>query len=194
MPHTIYGWWVAGLWLAWLGYWVFAARNVKHTRRRESLPSRLAHHVPLLLGAALLGFSDLPPHWLNERFLPRSWTVYWIGVMLLAAGLAFAVWARVHLGRNWSGAVTLKHDHELVRSGPYRLVRHPIYTGMLLAILATAIVIGQWRGLIAFVLITGALLIKLRTEERFMNETFGSEYARYRSDVPALIPRLRARS
>jgi protein-S-isoprenylcysteine O-methyltransferase Ste14 len=190
MPNAIHGWPVAGLWLAWLGYWVIAARNVKDERRRETLSSRLTHQVPLLIGAVLLGVSNLPLPWLNERFLPRSWAAYWIGLVLLAAGLAFAAWARVHLGRNWSSAVTLKQDHELVRSGPYGLVRHPIYTGLLLAILATAILVGEWRGLIAVALMTVSLLIKLRMEERFMDETFGADYGRYRRDVPALIPRL----
>ena len=82
-----------------------------------------------------------------------------------------------------------RQGHELIRTGPYRLARHPIYSGLLLAILGTAVAIGEWRSLIAFALITGSLLIKLRTEERFMDETFGDEYARYRRDVPALIPR-----
>ena len=107
---------------------------------------------------------------------------------MLAAGIAFAVWARHYLGRNWSGTVTVKQDHELIRSGPYRLVRHPIYTGLLLAILGTAVAFGEWRGLLAFALLTGSLLLKLRVEERFMGESFPNEYARYRAEVPALIP------
>jgi protein-S-isoprenylcysteine O-methyltransferase Ste14 len=113
---------------------------------------------------------------------------YWLGLIMLAAGIAFAVWARHDLGRNWSGTVTVKQNHELIRSGPYRLVRHPIYTGLLLAILGTAIAFGEWRGLLAFGLLTGSLLLKLRIEERFMSESFPKEYARYRAEVPALIP------
>ena len=107
---------------------------------------------------------------------------------MLAAGLGFAVWARRCLGRNWSGIVTVKQGHELIRSGPYALVRHPIYTGLLLAILGTASAIGEWRGLIAFVLITAGFVLKLRIEEDFISETFGEQYARYRAEVPALIP------
>ena len=82
---------------------------------------------------------------------------YWLGLIMVAAGIAFAVWARHYLGRNWSGTVTVKQDHELIRSGPYRLVRHPIYTGLLLAILGTAVAFGEWRGLLAFALLTGSL-------------------------------------
>lgn len=71
--------------------------------------------------------------------------LYWLGLLMVICGLAFAVWARIHLGRNWSGTVTVKEDHELIRSGPYGIVRHPIYTGLLLAIAGTAIVFGEWR-------------------------------------------------
>jgi protein-S-isoprenylcysteine O-methyltransferase Ste14 len=108
--------------------------------------------------------------------------------VMLATGLALAVWARRHLGRNWSGIVTVKQDHELIRSGPYGLVRHPIYTGLLLAILGTAGAIGEWRGLFAFALITVGFVLKFKMEERFMSETFGEQYARYRAEVRSLIP------
>ena len=84
--------------------------------------------------------------------------------------------------------VTVKHDHELVRSGPYALVRHPIYSGVLLALIGTTLAIGRWRGLPGLALIAAALLCKLTIEERFMSEQFGEAYARYRAEVPALIP------
>ena len=117
--------------------------------------------------------------------------VYWLGLLMVIAGLAFAVWARAHLGRNWSGTVTVKENHELVRSGPYGIVRHPIYTGLLLAILGTAIVVGEWRGLLALCFLTITFLLKLRREERFMEESFPDTYPSYRAQVPALIPLLR---
>jgi protein-S-isoprenylcysteine O-methyltransferase Ste14 len=176
------------LWLAWLAYWLLAALNVKRTQRRERFASLLLNRAPLVIGAFLLAFERQPLPWLSARFLPRSMAFYWIGLLMLATGLGFAVWARRYLGRNWSGIVTVKQDHELIRSGPYALVRHPIYTGLLLAMLGTAVAIGEWRGLIAFALITAGFVVKLRTEERFMSETFGEQYARYRAEVPALIP------
>jgi protein-S-isoprenylcysteine O-methyltransferase Ste14 len=178
----------AVFWLAWLAYWIIAARNVKATRRRESPVSRLVTVVPTVSAAALLVFRGQPLHWLNARFLPQTVAVYWLGLLMTVLGLAFAVWARVHLGRNWSGTVTVKEDHELIRTGPYGLVRHPIYTGLLLAILGTAVAFGAWRGLLAFGFLTVAFLFKLRREERFMNESFPSDYPRYRAAVPALIP------
>jgi protein-S-isoprenylcysteine O-methyltransferase Ste14 len=178
----------AVLWLAWLAYWMVAARTVKTTQRREPYATRLAHIVLIGLAATLLAFHGQPLPWLDARFLPPTMPTYWLGLLMVGAGLAFAVWARIHLGRNGSGTVTIKEDHELIRSGPYGIVRHPIYTGLLFAILGTAVAFGEWRGLLAFGLLTCALLLKVRMEERFMGETFPHEYPRYRSEVPALIP------
>ena len=113
---------------------------------------------------------------------------------MVAGGLGISIWARRVLGRNWSGIVTVKQDHELIRTGPYRYVRHPIYTGLLLAILGTALIFGEWRGLIAFVIFTAAIMLKVRTEERFMDESFPEQYARYRAEVPALLPFLPQRT
>ena len=178
----------AVLWLGWLGYWMVAARNVKATRRSEPYASRISRVVLILLAAALMAFHRQPFAWLGSRFLPGVAAVYWVGLLVTAAGIAFSIWARVNLGRNWSGLVTVKDDHELIRSGPYGLVRHPIYTGLLLSVLGTAVAFGEWRGSIAFALLTVSFVIKLRVEERFMSETFGEQYQRYRAKVPALIP------
>jgi len=177
----------AVLWLSWLGYWIVAARNVKATRRRETYASRLGQ-VALILLAAVLLVRHQPLGWLNQRFLPETVAVYWIGLVMAITGLGFAVWARVHLGSNWSARVTVKENHELIRSGPYGVVRHPIYAGLLLAILGTAISFGEWRGLLAFTFLTVSLVLKLKIEERFMAETFPDQYPRYRAEVPMLIP------
>jgi protein-S-isoprenylcysteine O-methyltransferase Ste14 len=178
---------IPGLWLAWVGYWMAAAGGVKYDRRRETPASRLAHLVPLGLAIVLLA---APPHagWAGARFLPRAWAFYWLGVAFTAAGLGFACWARVHIGRNWSAVVTVKHDHELVQSGPYRLVRHPIYTGLLLAFFGTAIARGEWLSLLAVALVLVAFLRKIRLEEQWMAEQFPRDYPRYRATVAALIP------
>jgi protein-S-isoprenylcysteine O-methyltransferase Ste14 len=180
---------IPALWLAWLIYWRISASGVKAVQRRESPASRAAHIVPLVIGAILLWMRDIPGGGiLFERFLPRSYTTYWTGTALLILGLAFSVWARIHLGRNWSGTVTVKQEHELVRGGPYARVRHPIYTGLLLAFIGTAIARGEWRGVLAVLIIFAALWRKLRLEERYMIETFGDEYRRYRERSAALIP------
>jgi len=181
------------LWVAWALYWSLAARSARPTRRRESLGSRLAHLVPLTVGGMLLAGRALPWAALSRRLWPPSPLPDWFGVALLAGGLAFAVWARVHLGSNWSGSVTVKEGHELVRSGPYAYVRHPIYTGLLAAVLGTAIASGTVRAALAFAIIAAALARKSRTEEAFMRATFPGEYERYSAAVPALIPFARLR-
>jgi protein-S-isoprenylcysteine O-methyltransferase Ste14 len=104
------------------------------------------------------------------------------------AGVAFAIWARVTLGRNWSGTVTIKQDHELIRTGPYALVRHPIYTGIMFAVLGTAIFDGEIRSIILIVATFSLLIHKMRMEEQFMTEQFGSGYTNYRQNTKALVP------
>lgn len=176
------------LWFAWAVYWMVSSIRIKAAVRRESTASRLAHVVPLVVGGVLIGWRDMPWGALNLRLWPHSLLAYGIGLALLVAGLAFAVWARVHLGRNWSGSVTVKEGHELIRSGPYAYVRHPIYTGLITAVLGTAIISGTLRAALGLVIITVSLLRKLRTEEAFMRDTFPGEYQRYCAQVPALLP------
>jgi protein-S-isoprenylcysteine O-methyltransferase Ste14 len=189
--YALHRYLILGLWLVWLLYWRISAADLKHESRHESPWSRAAHLVPLLIAAILLAIRGYPGDgWLFQRFLPYSSLDFWLGALLTAIGVAFACWARAHLGRNWSATVSVKQDHELIRTGPYALVRHPIYTGMLLAILGTAITIGQWRAVLALLVAFASLWRKLRLEERYMSETFGEEYQRYRAHTKALIPYL----
>jgi protein-S-isoprenylcysteine O-methyltransferase Ste14 len=183
-----YGPLVGTIWIGWNIYWFVAARDAKPNRRRESRLSRAAHIAPLGTAILLIALPDRLGGWFDARILPRGPATYWIGVALLIAGLGFSVWARRRLGRNWSGTVTLKENHELIRTGPYRWVRHPIYTGLLLAFLGTAVAQGEWRGVVAIILVAIAFLLKIRTEEGWMTETFGDDYRRYKAEVRALIP------
>lgn len=176
------------LWLSWVGYWWAASFNVKTTARHEPLESRLSHVVPLMLAVFLLWLPDSPIQVLGERFLPVAVWPFWVGAVLTLAGLLFTVWARVHLGRNWSGMITVKQDHALITSGPYRFVRHPIYSGLLLALIGFALARGEWRGVVAVGLAFWAFWRKLRIEERWMREQFGVAYDEYSRRVPALIP------
>jgi protein-S-isoprenylcysteine O-methyltransferase Ste14 len=176
------------LWLLWLLYWGVTASRVKTAIRSESLLAQASHNLPILLVFVLLALPAFPGDFLGGRMLPRTAATYWSGVAMLALGLGFAVWARVHLGRNWSNTVTLKRDHDLVRGGPYRLARHPIYTGALVAVLGTAIARGEWRGLLASAIVFAALWRKLGIEEKLLEEVFGDKYRSYRREVRALIP------
>jgi protein-S-isoprenylcysteine O-methyltransferase Ste14 len=190
---SLFGRLFAAIWLAWLAYWIVSARSVKPAQRRESVASRLAHVLPLLVAALLLGWGRVPPgwlSWLSGRWLPAS--VIWpsAGAAITVLGLALTVWARQGLGTNWSATVAVKQDHELVLTGPYRHVRHPIYGGLLLAFAGAALARGEWRGILALPIAWLALRRKWRLEERFMRETFGTAYSEYAARTPAVIPRL----
>ena len=184
----IHRWLFPALWAAWAFYWWWTAVDVKETARREPFFSRVLHLGPMLVAAAILWSPRLNMLGLDARFMPWAPWEFWVGVIVTLAGLAFAVWARRHIGRNWSAIVTLKQDHELVTSGPYALVRHPIYTGLLLGFLGSAIALGQWRGLLAVAIVYLSLLRKYRLEERWMHERFGVAYDAYRARVKALVP------
>ena len=184
---TVYPTVIPALWFAWLAYWMIAARDAKPTQRTESAASRASHIIPLIVAGWLLSRSAAGG-FLGQRIVPPGPAVHLVGALLVAVGLAFSVWARVFLGRNWSGVVTVKQDHELIRGGPYALVRHPIYTGLLLAFVGSALARDEWRGVLAVVLVWVAFWRKLRIEESLMIEQFGDAYRRYQSEVPALIP------
>lgn len=179
---------ITGMWSVWALYWWLASRAGKRPTRREPPVSRLLHLVPLMLCGVLLGADRFPIAAMNRRLLAVARWEFWLAVALVALGLAFAVWARMHLGGNWSGTVALLQDHRLVATGPYALVRHPIYTGLLVAIAGSALARDEWRSLLAVAIALAALWRKLRLEERWMREQFGDAYARYGERVPALIP------
>jgi protein-S-isoprenylcysteine O-methyltransferase Ste14 len=184
MRLGLIGW----LWWGWGLYWMLSALRNKATQRRESLASRLAHVLPLAVGAALLAWPARRWGALAWRLWAPSFATHWFGVVLVIAGLAFAIWARVHLAGNWSGTVTVKQGHELIRSGPYAYVRHPIYTGLITALLGTTLASGTVHAAIGLAIITVSFVHKSRIEEGFMRETFPGEYQRYSAEVPALIP------
>lgn len=176
------------MWLSWAAYWWLASLGAKPTERREPVGSRLLHTLPLLLAVWLLWAGRVPGALLNERLFPWAPWEFWVAAFVTAAGMLFTVWARVPPGGNWSGIVTIKRDHELIVDGPYALVRHPIYTGLLVAFIGSAMARGEWRGVLAVLVAWAALWRKLRMEERWMIERFGPQYETYCRRVPALVP------
>jgi protein-S-isoprenylcysteine O-methyltransferase Ste14 len=145
-----------------------------------------------VIAAFWLMFADAVPHrWFRGSLYDRVEWVDAVGVTLTAAGVALAIWARVFLGGNWSGSVTVKVGHELIRGGPYRFVRHPIYTGFLTAMLGTAVVRGEVRGVLAFAMLFAGFWLKLGMEEGFMRKTFGAQYDEYARTTGVLLPRFR---
>ena len=184
---------IFAMWLAWALYWFISATTAKPNQRRESLGSRASHLLPLLIGATLIVWPRLNLPLISAQLLPDLAARYWLAAALVALGLGFTVWARVHLGRNWSGTVTQKQGHELIRSGPYAYVRHPIYTGLLAALLGSAVALGELRGFLGVAIVFGSFWHKLRIEEGFMRALFPGQYERYAAEVPALVPFITAR-
>ena len=181
-------------WYAFAGYWAITALRVKRTKQTESSRDRLATLVVLSLGFTCLFYGPLHLGPLDLRFLPADHRITWAGIGLTSLGVALAIWARYCLGQFWSARVTLKEDHRLIRSGPYRYVRHPIYTGMLLAVSGTALVLGEWRGVLAVILVQAAHSRKAVREEAFLLTEFGGEYATYRRRTGFLFPRFPGRT
>jgi protein-S-isoprenylcysteine O-methyltransferase Ste14 len=177
------------LWLLYLVYWTAVSFKVKATKRLESASSRILRSVIFACAILLLCDRELPITVLYRQLFSAGPGPFFAGTAITIAGLLFSVWARLFLGRNWSRSVTIKQDHELITSGPYALVRHPIYTGILAGFLGTALAIAQVRGFLAFFLILIALSFKLRLEEQWMHSHFGKIYEDYARGVPALLPR-----
>lgn len=178
--------WISfALWIVMMAYWSAAARQSAPAKRAESQASRSRHQLLLNL-ALLLAFLPIP--FLRRRWLPDSvWTVV-VGLAVQLGAMGLDVWAMRCLGRNWSGAVTIKVDHQLVKRGPYRLVRHPIYTAMIGMYVGTSIVSAELHGLAGVVVAALAYWRKTRMEERGLIEAFGQAYVDYSRESWALIP------
>jgi protein-S-isoprenylcysteine O-methyltransferase Ste14 len=183
---------IALLWAIWLVVWIVAGFFVKRTQRRGSLGATLLERTPIVVGFFLF----LLPHWMPHR-LPSALThrlmeegpvLALVALALIFAGVLFSIWARAYLGRNWSGEVTVKVGHSLITTGPYRWVRHPIYSGMGLALVGTALASGTLSGFLGLALILFAFLVRVRQEEALMRETFPVEYPQYSSHTARLIP------
>jgi len=179
---------IVGLWLLWGVSWLAAAWWSNSTEKRAGLGAEVGYRVIQLLGIVLF---FVPAHGYEGplRLWHVGWNGAWICVVLIALGFAFCWWARIHLGRLWSGAVTRKADHRVIDSGPYGLVRHPIYTGILLAVLATMAAKGTVLAVAGAILIGIGIWMKARLEERWLSQELGAgDYAAYRRRVPMLLP------
>ncbi len=181
------------VWIAFLLYWQIikaVGTKTKTTQRLEPAASRILRALTFLIVIVLLSTTRIPLPWLYRQLWPSNLWSFCVGAAVTVAGLLFAVWARQHLGSNWSRAVTIKQGHELITTGPYAVVRHPIYTGILTGFLGTAIALSQVRGIIGFVLVLLVFWAKFRMEEEWMRSQFGDTYATYVHQTAALVPYL----
>ncbi len=176
------------LWVGWLASWIAAAAWQKTTVKRVSAGAEIRYRLVLIIGALVLG---IPARRYAGplRLYRANWGGAWVCIGFIALGIVIAWWARIHLGSLWSGSITRKEDHRVVDTGPYRFVRHPIYTGLLVAVFATAAIKGTIPGFLGAIIITVGLWMKARTEEQWLREELGAEaYDSYRRRVPMLVP------
>ncbi|MGC1105440.1 MAG: isoprenylcysteine carboxylmethyltransferase family protein [Candidatus Acidiferrales bacterium] len=176
-------------WVALAIYWFVSARSVKRAKQRES-GAAFGIRVALLVVVFEFLFSRWGRiGWLGARFVPDTQTVAAIGLAITIIGVALAAWARYCLGANWSGAVTLKEGHELIGAGPYKRIRHPIYAGIALGLAGTAIVVGEWRGVVGFAAIFVAHFFKARKEEAWLAREFGPLFEAHRAHTGMFLPK-----
>lgn len=178
---------IIATWVAFYVYWVINAWSVKATAERQSLATTLPNRL-LALGGGILLFWYTPPHPLETRIIPRALAPWLAGFSLCLLGVALAIWSRKTLGRNWSSLVVLKQEHELVERGPYRLMRHPIYSAILLMCLGTAVAFGRLACWIGLPMLFWGFWLKLRQEERLLTRHFPADYPAYMRRVKALVP------
>jgi protein-S-isoprenylcysteine O-methyltransferase Ste14 len=189
--HTLTLWQInLCAWYVFLIVWGIAALKYKPDKAAEPVSSRLLHGVYFVCGFALLFSHFLPFGRLRERFVPETHWIELAGVVLTYAGVAIASWARFSLSDNWSARITVKVGHELIRSGPYAYVRHPIYSGILLSVTGTALLIGEWRGLLAIAMVTVAFTMKAKREEAYMTAEFRDGYTQYQQRTGFLLPKM----
>jgi protein-S-isoprenylcysteine O-methyltransferase Ste14 len=167
-----------------------ALYDTKPTVKAQSSGSRIVQTALLGCGFFLLYRTSIGVEWLDKPIILQPGWIPWIGVSIAFLGVAFAIWARTLLGSNWSGTAKLKAGHTLIRGGPYRIVRHPIYTGILVAALGTAVVGDSLHALLAVPFCILSYWLKIRTEESLLINQFGRDYLDYRHRVKALIPYL----
>jgi len=185
-PATILAW----MWAALGIYWFVGAWSTKKTEVNETPGTRWLRLLIMCFVFVLLLTSRFRTGFLAFRFVPDTLWSRGIGYGLTVGGMALCVWARLKLGEYWSDKVALKVEHRLIRKGPYARLRHPIYTGVLLAIAGTALAIGEWRGLVALAVMTVNYLIKARREDRILASHFGEEFTAYKAQAGFLVPKL----
>jgi protein-S-isoprenylcysteine O-methyltransferase Ste14 len=179
---------ISGAWLITMLVWIASSFSNTQAVRRQATGSRAAQ-ICFGVFAGLLIWG--PAHFRllsGPAVIPDSEAAHLAAFLLTLGGLAFALWSRFIVGRNWSAVITIKQDHELIRSGPYAIVRHPIYCGFLTAVIGAAIERGTIEAFAGAAILAIIFRFKSELEEKFMIEHFGDAYRKYRMEVGAIIP------
>jgi len=180
--------WTQALYLLLAAVWLGSLPFVKRTIHEQSISARLQQTVVFAIGLYLLFGSPSTPDWFDQPLFTVTLPIALAGLALAICGIGFSIWARLILGENWSSSPSIKQDHALIVTGPYRIVRHPIYTGFLFALLGSALQHGLVRSFLAVLTCAAGLYLKVSVEEDFMVQRFGDAYLRYRRNVSALVP------
>jgi protein-S-isoprenylcysteine O-methyltransferase Ste14 len=187
-PYLVASMVVDGCWIAFLLFWLVAAFSTKKTVYSETFAQRFAVQILIAAGVVILINAPREPYPLNAYFIPQNATVAFLSAAICVCGLVFTLWARLTLGKNWSGRVTLKADHELIQSGPYALVRHPIYTGLFAMALGSAMLMGRVGALVGYIFFVVGFVLKAGREEALMMQQFPEKYADYRRRTKRVVP------
>ncbi|HLV87454.1 MAG TPA: isoprenylcysteine carboxylmethyltransferase family protein [Candidatus Sulfotelmatobacter sp.] len=182
--------WIIVPWIAFGAYWLISALKTRATVRRESFFARYGVMLVEVIGFTLVFSSDLDGSPLGRHFLPHTSGISVLGIVLTWLGVGIAIWARYHLGQFWSGRITLKEGHQLIRTGPYARLRHPIYTGLDLAAIGSALVIDRWRCVAGVCVIMLGFIVKAKREEALLAGQFGEAFEEHRKLTGFLLPRL----
>jgi len=180
---------IEGPWIVFVLYWAAGALKTRRTERTESFASRYGILFIEIAGFALVFMDETEFGILGHRVFPRSYALGVTGVALTWAGIALALWARWHLGQYWSARITIKEDHKLIRTGPYARLRHPIYSGLDLAAIGSALAIDRWRCVVGVCLIIVGYWIKARREEAMLTAQFGPDFEEHCRHTGFLFPR-----
>jgi protein-S-isoprenylcysteine O-methyltransferase Ste14 len=179
---------VAACWVVLAVYWAWGAGQTRPAKQVETLASSAVSGVLMWMGSVLLSASAVRPHLVAVASLAPSPVRQIVGTALVALGVAFAIWSRIVLGSNWSRVARISEGQRLVESGPYRIVRNPIYSGFLLAVFGMALASGSVVAFAGLLLVFAGLWRKARVEERLLAAEFGDEYVAYAKRVKSIIP------
>jgi len=182
---------IEGPWIVFVAYWALGALKTRRTERKEPFASRYGVLFLEVLGFVLLFRDEADIGILGQRVIPRTYPLAVTGVVLTWAGIALALWARWHLGQYWSARITIKEDHKLIRTGPYARLRHPIYSGLDLAAIGSALAIDRWRCVVGVCLIILGYWIKARREEAMLTAQFGTDFHEHCQHTGFLFPSFR---
>jgi len=176
-------------WVVFIVYWIIGGLKTLAPREKEFFVSRSAVLLCEIVGYMLIFSGATGIGFLGARFMPRTTTSATLGVMLVWSGVGLAIWARYHLAEYWSGRVTIKEGHRLIRSGPYTHLRHPIYSGLLLATIGSTVVIDEWRCILGTCLVLAGYCLKASKEEAMLSQQFGEAFREHQKHTGFLIPR-----